>query len=53
MVVRTGGRLALVVVDDVSQVVSAAVVGFTHAHGVVSEVHVAVVAFGRLAWLEM
>lgn len=27
-----GRRLALVVVDDISQVVSAAVVGFAHAH---------------------
>lgn len=34
----------LVVVDDVAQVVSAAVVSLAHAHRVVREVHVAVVA---------
>jgi hypothetical protein len=34
----------LVVVDDVSEVVSAAVVCLAHAHGVVREVHIAVVA---------
>jgi hypothetical protein len=34
----------LVVVDDVAQVVAAAVVGFAHAHRVVGEVDVAVVA---------
>lgn len=39
----------MVVVDDVSQVVSAAVVGFAHAHGVVSEVHIAVVALGEVS----
>jgi hypothetical protein len=40
----------LVIVDDVSQVVSAAVVGLAHAHGVVREVDIAVVAeeFGHL-----
>ena len=37
-------RRTLVVVDDVAQVVAAAVVGFAHAHGVVGEVDVAVVA---------
>lgn len=34
----------LVVVYDVAQVVSAAVVGFAHRHGVVREVDIAVVA---------
>ena len=35
----------LVVLDDVSKVVAAAVVGFAHAHRVVREVDIAVVAF--------
>ena len=42
----------LVVVDDVAEVVAPAVVGFAHAHAVVGEVDVAVIAeefghFGR------
>ena len=34
----------LVVVDDIAQMVTAGVVCFAHAHGVVSEVDIAVVA---------
>lgn len=34
----------LVIIDDVSQVISTAVVGLAHAHGVVRKVDVAVVA---------
>lgn len=46
---REGGRRrrrsrTLVVVDDVAQVVSTAVVRLAHAHGVVREVHIAVIA---------
>jgi hypothetical protein len=38
------GTRTLVVGLDVSEVVAAAVVGFAHAHGVVGEVDIAVVA---------
>lgn len=38
------GRRTLVVVYHISQVVSAAVVGLAHAHGVVREIDIAVVA---------
>lgn len=47
----------LVVVDDVAQVVATRVVRFAHAHGVVREVDIAVVAeelrhgCGRGAWI--
>lgn len=34
----------LIVLDDIAQVIAAAVVGLAHAHGIVSEVHIAVVA---------
>jgi hypothetical protein len=34
----------LVIVDDVAQMVSAGVVGLAHAHRVVRQVHIAVVA---------
>ena len=46
---RGGGKRVrtLVVVDHISQMVSAAVVGFAHAHGVVSKVDIAVVAWSR------
>lgn len=37
-------RHTLIVVDDVAQVVAPAVVGFAHAHRVVREVDIAVVA---------
>jgi hypothetical protein len=40
---REGGR-TLIVVDDIAEVVAAAVVSFAHAHGVVGEVDIAVVA---------
>ena len=40
----SGPGLTLVVVDNIAKVVSAAVVGFAHAHGVVREVNIAVVA---------
>jgi hypothetical protein len=33
----------LVVIDDVSQMVSSTVVGFTHAHGVMGKIYIAVV----------
>lgn len=42
----------LVVVYDIAQVVSAAVVGLAHAHGVVRKVDIAVVACGK-GWLVM
>lgn len=48
-----GGGLALVIVDYISEVVSAAVVGFAHAHGVVGEIDIAVVALRELAWRKM
>ena len=35
----------MVVVDDVAEVVTACVMGFAHAHGVVREVDIAVVAW--------
>lgn len=35
----------MVVVDDVAEVVAAGVMGFAHAHGVVREVDIAVVAW--------
>lgn len=41
---REGEVLTLVVVHHVAQVVAAAVVGFAHAHAVVRQVDVAVVA---------
>lgn len=41
---KGGGRLTLVVVDDVAQVVAAAVVGLAHAHRVMGEVDIAVIA---------
>lgn len=51
---RDGGRQGerkdghtLVVLDDVTQMVSTAVVSFADAHGVVREVHIAVVACRR------
>lgn len=37
-------KRTLVVVNDISQMISAAVMGFPHAHGVVGEVDIAVVA---------
>lgn len=40
----SGGRLTLVVVDDIAEVVAAGVVGLPHAHGVVREVDIAIVA---------
>lgn len=40
-----GGLRTLVVIDDVAQVVAARVMGFAHAHGVVREVDIAVVAW--------
>lgn len=41
----------LVVVDDIAEMVATAVVGFAHAHGVVGQVDIAVVAkeFGHFA----
>lgn len=39
------GRRTLVVVYDVSQVVTTAVVGFADAHGVMREVDIAVIAW--------
>lgn len=42
---RRKGQLTLVVVDDVADVVSAAVVSLAHAHRVVRKVHIAVVAW--------
>lgn len=44
-----GIRRTLVVVYHISQMISAAVMGFPHAHGVVGEVDIAVVALD--AWL--
>ena len=41
----------LVVVDDISQVVTTAVVGFAHAHGVVRQVDIAVIAWRRVRGL--
>ena len=38
------GERTLVVVDDVAKMVTAAVVSLTDAHGVVGEIHIAVVA---------
>lgn len=38
------GRLTLVVVDDIAEVVAAGVVGLPHAHRVVREVDIAIVA---------
>lgn len=38
------GRLTLVVVDDIAEMVAAGVVGLPHAHGVVREVDIAIVA---------
>lgn len=38
-------KQTLVVVDDVAEMVAARVVGFAHAHGVVRQVDVAVVAY--------
>lgn len=35
----------MVVVDDVAEVIAACVMGFAHAHGVVREVDIAVVAW--------
>lgn len=40
-----GGARTLVVVNDVAEVVAAGVMGFAHAHGVVREVDIAVVAW--------
>lgn len=39
----------LVVVYDIAQMIATAIVSFSHAHGVVSEVDIAVVAFEELA----
>lgn len=39
-------RRTLVVVHDIAEMISAAVVRFAYAHGVVGEVDIAVVAFG-------
>jgi len=39
----------LVVIDDISEVVTTAVVGFADAHGVVREVDIAVIAWRRSA----
>lgn len=44
---RGEGRLTLVVVNDVSEVILARVVGFADAHGVVGKVDIAVVALGE------
>lgn len=49
MWVGLGIGCTLVVVYDISQMIPAAVVGFPHAHGVVGEVDIAVVALN--AWL--
>lgn len=35
----------MIVIDDIAQVVASAVMGFAHAHGVVREVDIAVVAW--------
>ena len=39
----------LVVVDDVSKMVATAVVGLSHAHTVVSEVDIAIIAWFRIS----
>ena len=44
------GRYTLIVVQDVSLVVSTAVMSFSNGHGVVGEVDVAVVAYGVSVW---
>ena len=40
----------MVVVYDIPKVISATIVRFAHAHGVVGEVNITVVAFGGSAW---
>lgn len=46
-------RHTLVVFDDIAEVVAARVVCFAHAHGVVCEVDIAVVACTKVMELEM
>lgn len=42
-------RRTLIVIDDISEVVTTAVVGFADAHGVMREVDIAVIAWRRSA----
>jgi hypothetical protein len=43
----------LVVVHDIAEMISTTIVRFTYAHGVVGEVNIAVVAFGRSAMVKL
>lgn len=43
----------MVVVHDIAEVISATIMRFAYAHGVVGEVDIAVVAFGGLAMVEL
>ena len=43
-------RRTLIVVDDVTKVITSAVVGFAHAHGIVREVDIAVVAWVGISY---
>lgn len=47
--VGAGIGCTLVIVNHISKMISAAIVGFSHAHGVVGKVDIAVVAL--IAWL--
>jgi len=46
-------KRTLVVVHDIAEVISAAIVRLAYAHGVVGEVDIAVVAFGGLAMVKL
>ena len=46
-------KRTLVVVHDIAEMVSAAIVSFTHAHRVVGEVDIAVIAFEGLAMVQL
>ena len=48
-----GERRTLVVVDYIPQVILPGVVSFAHTHGVVGEIHIAVVTFEVLVGLEV
>jgi len=43
----------LVVVHDIAEMISTTIVRFAYAHGVVGEVNIAVVAFGRSAMVKL
>jgi hypothetical protein len=50
---KLGKRRTLIIVYHISEVISAAVMGFSHTHGVVGEVDIAVVALELLVGVYM